>query len=197
MSTLKLQLVEKRRIIYSLDLPAENVIEMTLTIGPNGIGFPKLISIANIVGKINDSGFELVNNQESNKIAELITNYYTPTLRALWVDMSLQLQVAPILPEHIPYYQEVANIRPVVIGTAREVDRYNAQQAYNGVREAQNRMVERIKEQVQGKPSLWSKMPELLMTTALTALFDSIIGFPLRTLITSVLGGFFDRRRSF
>jgi hypothetical protein len=107
------------------------------------------------------------------------------------MDMVLQLQAAPISPEHTPYYQEVAKIRPLVIGTAREVDRYNAQQAYDAAREAQNRMVERIKEQVQSTPSRWSKMPEILMTTAFTALFNSLIGFPLTTLITSILGGFF------
>lgn len=193
MSILTLQLTEYQGYtISTLGLTAEEVIETILILSSQRSGLPKLISIANIVGKINDAGFELVSFQEVNKIAALITNYYTPTAKGQWADRSLQLLILPIASEYTPYYQALAEIRPLVIDTARVVNRYNAQQADSAAREAQNKMVEKIKELVQSRSIWWSKMPSFLMKTTLTVLFDTIIGFPLKTLVDSILGGFFD-----
>jgi hypothetical protein len=196
MSTLWLQLMQGAHQLYALPLTAESVIETTLTITPDWESLPKLVSIATITGKINDAGFELVSEQELDTIADLMTNYYIPTPKNTWRDRTLAVQVLPIAPEHRPHYEEIAQVRRIVIDTARDVDRYNAQRDTYNMRVAQDSMVDQVKEKVESNPSWWSKIPQLIVKTAISTLFDCIVGFPITTLVTSVLGGLFKPRNA-
>lgn len=194
MSTLRILLMQNGRNIDTLDIHAEDVLELTLTISPDWIGLPTLISMANIVGKINDAGFELLDSDESEKIAGLINSYYIPTSQDMWRDRSLQLQAMPVSSENAHFYGEsgeISQVRQIILHTAHEVV---SLKNTDSIRVAQDEMVEKIKVRVQNKPGWWSKLPALLLKTAVTTVFDSVIGFPLRTLVTHVLNGFFDQK---
>lgn len=191
MSTLRILLMQDGRNINTLNLDTGDVLELTLTISPDWIGFPTLISMANIIGKINDAGFELLDADESKRIAGLINSYYIPTSQDMWRDRSLELQAMPVSSENAHFYGahgEISEVRQIVLNTAHEVV---SLQNTDSIREVQDQMVEKIKVRVQNQPSWWSKLPALLLKTAVSTVFDSIIGFPLRTLVTHVLKGFF------
>jgi hypothetical protein len=191
MSTLTIQLFSSGILLETVYLPAEIVMEMTLTITPNWVGLPKLISIVNIIEKINDAGFELISEEEVDKIAELITHYYLPTPMNSWKDRDLKLEARRIPASSAELYQEVSYTRTKIKNTVRDVLWHDSEKDPSFATQAQDQLCEDLKNRVKTKPVWRTKVLDLLLKAAVTSLFDSFVGFPLHTLVAGVLGGIF------
>ncbi|MBK8129454.1 MAG: hypothetical protein IPK53_11330 [bacterium] len=172
---------------------AESVIETTLQVSPERASLPTLISIENIIGQINEKGYELASSDEINKIAGLINNYYLPNPVESWNDQHISVDANPILFEDIQHFSEIQKIRGSMIAAAHNVARFEVQQDYTSSKQVQDKAVISLARSVQASRSWWdrnkSKVLLFVGRTVLGVLIDSLIGIPLGRIVNSVLDG--------
>lgn len=190
MSTLNLHLREAGQLKTTLSLPARSTIETTLTVTPNRVNLPTLISVENIVEQINEHGFELIDSSEIDKIASLLHHKYLPIPIQSWKDADLDLQVGRISLS-AEQYSEIGNIRGSVRKAARDVAHHETKGELVSSKQAQDAALMEIARSVEKKPSWWErnrgKLLEFASRTAIEILFDTLFGIPLATFIRSVL----------
>lgn len=194
MSTLRLYLIRAGETQHTLLLTAEVMIETTLSVTPGRASLPTLISVENIVGQINSSGYELGSRDEINKIASLVNTYYLPTTKSSWSDRELTISVVPIQPEYLDVYHEIQDIREEVIRSSRDVIYYEQRNNHDSARRAEDRAVECISTSIRKRRKWWEggTVIRFLFKTAIPIIFDALIGIPLSVLVRSILGRLID-----
>lgn len=188
MSNLYIQLISAGQIQRVLSVKAEDTIITDLTISSASSSLPTLVSTENIVGQINDAGFELNNSNMVNKISNLINSYYLPTECALWHDMTIELDATLISYQNVGLYQEIGYMRGTVIQSIQKAQSYESQGNYAGVRVVQDDLVDSLRTRVQSKRSWWERIPEFLIKTAIPFVFSAFMGFSLHILFASIFG---------
>lgn len=174
----------------TLNLNTQLVIETTLTVTPEFVSLPTLISVENIIEQINEIGFELSDKSEMDRIASLINNYYIPTPKASWQNKNMDIRVIKISisPEQ---YKELKNIRSSVKKMVQDVNYYERKGDSLRSKNAQDEAVMTIARSVEKKPSWWKrnrgKLIKFIAKTAIGVLIDITIGIPLGTLVRSIL----------
>lgn len=193
MSNLRITLLNSNNTLSIINFLAESVIETTLQVSPERASLPTLISIENIIGQINEKGYELASSDEINKIAGLINNYYLPNPVESWNDQHISVDANPILFEDIQHFSEIQKIRGLMIAAAHNVARFEVQQDYTSSKQVQDKAVISLARSVQASRSWWdrnkSKVLLFVGRTVLGVLIDSLIGIPLGRIVNSVLDG--------
>ncbi len=193
MSNLRITLLNSNNTLSIINFLAESVIETTLQVSPERASLPTLISIENIIGQINEKGYELASSDEINKIAGLINNYYLPNPVESWNDQHISVDANPILFEDIQHFSEIQKIRGSMIAAAHNVARFEVQQDYTSSKQVQDKAVISLARSVQASSSWWdrnkSKVLLFVGRTVLGVLIDSLIGIPLGRIVNSVLDG--------
>ncbi len=193
MSNLRITLLNSNNTLSIINFLAESVIETTLQVSPERASLPTLISIENIIGQINEKGYELASSDEINKIAGLINNYYLPNPVESWNDQHISVDANPILFEDIQHFSEIQKIRGSMIAAAHNVARFEVQQDYTSSKQVQDKAVISLARSVQASRSWWdrnkSKVLLFVGRTVLGVLIDSLIGIPLGRIVNSVLDG--------
>lgn len=172
-------------------LSSLSVIETTLNITLDKASLPTLVSIENIICKINESGFKLVNSKEIDKIAKLVNGYYLVNEKSGWQDQSLNLNVIQISDRDAEIYDEIKKLRTQVMKLARDVAYYESKNDYAQSKQLQDNTLQKIADSVKSKPSWWDtntgKIVKFVGETTLNAIIDIVVGIPLKTFVDSLL----------
>jgi len=173
---------------FNILIDAENVIETSLVIFPDHANLPTLISVERVIEKINDSGFELLNFDETSKIASLMTSYYLPNLKGTWTDQLLTIK-GNTLSLNKQQYQEVQKVRQSVIDNTVKIMKDHNNVAV--IKQNQDNIAINIIDSVKKQPSWWDKNKgdifKFCLTTTLSVLINSVIGIPLGHIVSSAI----------
>lgn len=202
MSLLQVRLIQSGQIYRHIVIVAETVIETTLTISPDKVSLPTLISTENIIAKINEAGFELAHEGIVQSIAHLVNSQYLPIAYTQWTNHTLDVEVLPITREQVAVYQEVCHIRSTVLETAKKTEQYKQQGMALAAKQSEDQAIERITENIKSNPNAstpgWGrKILKFLVATALPIIFESILGFSVHVLMASIFGGVFHVSKDF
>lgn len=173
MNTLYLDLYSGGNLIKTLKVPAQSVIETSLTITPNYAILPVLVSVENIVSVVNDAKYELRNEDEILKISEFVKSKFLLTPISSWQDHHLDLRVQPLTLSS-EQYNEIQTIRNSVFNATQNLE--NPQQKQN-VTATVNRSMKK-------HPGWWDQNKgeifKFVATTTLSIILDTVFGIPLR-----------------
>lgn len=166
------------------------LIETTLTITPTSTSIPTLISVENIVKRINDVGLELSSADELLKIAGLVNNEYISRPTHEWVDQKIILHVnRRSLPRES--YMEFDRMRGVVTQAAHTIAQAEACGDEQLVQACRQHTKHELQSIVKEKPSWWQEHGGEILKFAVTGmvglLISSVIGLPLNHFIGALL----------
>ncbi|CBN53561.1 hypothetical protein OSCI_10028 [Kamptonema sp. PCC 6506] len=189
MSHLHLFLYLPEQVYQLLKLPTSSVIQTTLTISPNRLSLPTLVSVENIIQEINAKGFELANSNQIYKISSLINNYLV-TEKANWQDQSLELNVTRISLQDKEFYDEVKKVRDLATTMAKEVTYYEDKNDNDNVKKAKDNARKELAKSVKSQPKWWDtrtgKLFIFLGKTAISTIWGRCIGTAFDTLIDNI-----------
>lgn len=188
MSTLRVSLMDGHSLICVTELVAEAVIDTTLKIGPERISLPTLVSVVNVVAKINEIGYALCDTSQEQKIAHLVNTYYLSTSMESWSDRYLIIGASRISDADLPLYNEVDRIREVVVDGARAVTIYENCDDFMGEKDVQDTIVDEVVVSIHNHRDWWDRMPGFLLRTGITVLLEAVLGIPLQAIVASVIG---------
>ncbi|HEY1349474.1 MAG TPA: hypothetical protein VGF67_07620 [Ktedonobacteraceae bacterium] len=191
MSNITIQLTSAGHIRRVLSLRAEDLIVTDLTISSASASLPTLVSTENVIGQVNEAGFELVDPHVVHHISAVINTSYLPTAQAQWHDTTIALEVMPISQDNARLYQEIGYMRTTLIQSIQQARIYESQGDYRNVKAEQDRLVDSLQDHVQNRRSWWEKIPEFLLKTALPIVFKAFMGFSLHVLFASIFGAAF------
>jgi hypothetical protein len=191
MSNITIQLTSAGHIRRVLSVRAEDIIVTDLIISSASASLPTLVSTENVIGRVNEAGFELADSHVVHRISAVINTCYLPTTQALWHDTTIALEVIPISQENIRLYQEIGYMRATLIQSIQQARIYENQGDYPKVKAEQDRLVDSLQDHVQHRRSWWEKIPEFLLKTALPFVFKAFMGFSLHVFFASIFGAAF------
>lgn len=194
MAKIILKLSFDNSTVETWECQADSFIETVLTVTPNKVFLPTLISTENIISFINEKGFELLNSEEAAKISTIVNLQYLSVPMSNWQDHNINIFVKKLSLSQTQY-NEVKAIRKSVITSAHQVAYYENQNDFNSSKKVQDETLAVIEKSVKKQPSWWDKhrgdIYKFLLTTVIGTLVDAIIGIPLGRFVSAVIDSAF------